>query len=259
MFAGVFRASLAAKGVTVMSLRPALTHLAPGEGKSVPFGKVGLAFRRAMGTRRSLVAYILAPVAILATFATGCDRQDNRSAKDDPKPDAVARGKTLVTAAACGDCHTPMKFDEKLGMPVPQMDRMLSGHPEGAPDPASTLAGDDQAAIGPTFTSFLLPFGVVYSANITPDDETGLGRWTEAQFLATMRTGQHLGLRGRPVLPPMPWMSLRELSDDDLRAVWAYLHTVVAVKNRVPQPKVPVPIYAEITKGYDAVLAPERR
>jgi hypothetical protein len=213
-------------------------------------GKVGL----------SLKALACVVSVMVVGITAGCDRPDPIGvAKVDPKTDAVKRGETLVKAGACNDCHTPMKFDEKLGMPVPQMDRMLSGHPEGAADPASTLAEGDQAVIGPTFTSFRLPFGVVYTANITPDGETGLGGWNDAQFIATMRTGQHLGIRGRPVLPPMPWMSLRELSDEDLHAIWAYLRSVPPVKNRVPPPKVPAPVYAEITKGYDAVLAPTQR
>jgi len=206
--------------------------------------------------RRSRSAPTLCAIAVVvagtAVSSAACNQPSGSAV---PKLDPVKRGETLVHAGACNDCHTPMKLDEKLGMPVPQMDRMLSGHPEGAPDPATTLAEGDQAVIGPTFTSFRLPFGVVYSANITPDAETGIGAWTEQQFIATMRTGQHMGVRGRPVLPPMPWMSLRELSDDDLRAVFAYLRSVPAVKNRVAPPSVPAPVYAEITNGYDAVLA----
>jgi hypothetical protein len=191
----------------------------------------------------------------VAVMVAGCGHRD---ARDGAKLDPVRRGEVLVWAGACNDCHTPMKFDEKLGMPVPRMDRMLSGHPEVAPDPASSLAEGDQAVIGPTFTSFRLPFGVVYTANLTPDVETGLGRWSEQQFIATMRTGQHMGIRGRPVLPPMPWMNLKELPDEDLQAIWAYLRTVPAVSNRVPQPKVLPSVYEEITKGYEAVLAAAR-
>jgi hypothetical protein len=195
----------------------------------------------------------------VAALSAGCNSPSSgTAAKAEPKVDPTKRGEVLVHAGSCNDCHTPMRFDEKLGMPVPEMDRMLSGHPEGAHDPASTLAEGDQAVIGPTFTSFKLPFGVVYAANITPDTETGIGAWSEQQFIATMRSGQHLGLRGRPVLPPMPWMNLRELSDDDLRALWTYLRSIPPVKNRVPQPAVPAPVYAEITKGYDAVLAAAR-
>jgi hypothetical protein len=53
-----------------------------------------------------------------------------------------------------------------------------------------------------------------------------------------MRTGRHMG-RGRPILPPMPWEMVGKLTDQDLRAVFAYLKTLPAVKNRVPQPLPP--------------------
>jgi hypothetical protein len=173
--------------------------------------------------------------------------------------DPVQRGLTLVRAGSCNDCHTPMKFDEKLGMPVPQMDRMLSGHPEGAPDPSSKLAKDDQAVIGPTFTSFALPFGVVYAANLTPDRDSGIGSWTKEMFIGAMRSGRHMGGHGRPVMPPMPWMSLGELSDDDLGAIFAYLKTVAPVVNQVPDPKVPAQVQDEIAKQYDRLLAAAKR
>jgi hypothetical protein len=189
------------------------------------------------------------------TLATGCGHPDSNAP---PQVDPVKRGEILVRAGACNDCHTPMQFDEKLGMPVPIADRMLSGHPEGAPDPASGLAQGDQAAIGPTFTSFRLPFGVSYTANLTPDVETGLGKWSEEQFLVAMRTGQHMGVRGRPILPPMPWMSLKDLPDDDLKAIWAYLQSVPAVRNRVPEPKVAAAVYDEIAKSYAAALGAKR-
>jgi hypothetical protein len=199
----------------------------------------------------SLPACLTVLIVAGSGLAAGCTRADSSAPQ---MVDPVKRGEILVRAGACNDCHTPMKFDEKLGMPVPISDRMLSGHPEGAPDPASGLADGDQAAIGPTFTSFRLPFGVVYTANLTPDPETGLGKWSEAQFLVAMRTGQHMGVPGRPVLPPMPWMNLRELPDDDLKAIWDYLHSVPAVRNRVPEPKVPPPLLEEIARSYAAVL-----
>ncbi len=56
------------------------------------------------------------------------------------------------------------------------------------------------------------------TANLTPDAETGLGKWTADQFIRTMRTGKHLGV-GRPVLPPMPWYGVAVLNDAGLKAV----------------------------------------
>jgi len=149
----------------------------------------------------------------------------------------IRRGKDLVSLGGCNHCHTPMYLDPKVGMPVPDMTRRLSGHPEGGGDPQAMPGEQDQAVIGPTFTSFRAPFGVVYAANLTPDDATGLGRWTEAEFVATMRTGHRKG-NGRILLPPMPWENLASMSDGDLRAIFRYLRSLPPVKNAVPPPKV---------------------
>jgi hypothetical protein len=79
---------------------------------------------------------------------------------------------------------------------------------------------------------------VSFTANLTPDDETGLGRWTQKNFMDTIRTGRHMG-RGRPVLPPMPIPVYNHFSDADLAAIYAYLRSVPAVTNRVPEPLPP--------------------
>ena len=79
------------------------------------------------------------------------------------------------------------------------------------------------------------PWGVSFTANLTPDKETGLGSWTEEMFIATARTGRHQG-KGRPVLPPMPINILNALGDEDLRSIFAYLQSLAPVKNRVPAP-----------------------
>jgi hypothetical protein len=167
----------------------------------------------------------------------------------------VARGRQLVGIGGCNDCHTPMKFDPEVGMPVPDMTRMLSGHPEGAPEAASTLAGHDLAVIGPTFTSFRLPFGVVRTANLTPDKETGLGNWTEEMFVRALRTGRHMGGNGRPILPPMPWPTLAAQTDDDLKAIFAFLRSIPAIRNDVPAPSVPDQAMDGIAAGYEKLKA----
>jgi hypothetical protein len=170
-----------------------------------------------------------------------------------PKADPVKRGEYLVATMGCNDCHTPMKFDPALGMPVPDRARLLSGHPAGGPEPEGKVGAHDMGLIGPTFTAFALPFGTVYSKNLTPDKETGLGAWTEEEFIRTMRTGKWRGM-GRPLLPPMPWLNLRGASDDDLRAIFAYLRSVPAIRNEVPNPKVPDGVIAGIAAGYEKIL-----
>ena len=76
------------------------------------------------------------------------------------------------------------------------------------------------------------------TANLTPDADTGLGQWSANDFKQTIRTGRHMG-RGRAVLPPMPIPVYNNFSDADLEAIYAYLRTVPALKNRVPEPWAP--------------------
>jgi len=207
---------------------------------------------------RSSMKLGLVPVVALALLAACTEKTEKKEAPTQKEPPAVAaaathadlvkRGAQLVKMGGCSDCHTPMAFDPKIGMPVPQMDRFLSGHPEGAPDPTGSPGKGDQAVIGPTFTSFKLPFGVVYARNLTPDPETGL-RMQKEQFIATLRTGKHRGeADGRPILPPMPWMNLQNASDEDLTAIYTYLGSLTPIKNAVPDPKVPPPVIAEMAK-----------
>jgi hypothetical protein len=163
----------------------------------------------------------------------------------------ISRGQNIIFIGSCNDCHTPWIFDAELGIPKPDMSRMLSGHPEGAPDPGGSLGPTDIGLIGPTFTSFALPFGVVYSQNLTPDVDTGIGTWTEEMFLDIFRKGRHLGGDGRGILPPMPWMWVRNLTDDDLKAVYAYLNSIPPIRNAVPEPKVPEEVIWKLRESFD--------
>ena len=151
----------------------------------------------------------------------------------------VARGKYLVTIGSCNECHTPWKFNAEFQTPEQDWSRMLSGHPDGGPDPASDYKGHDMAIIGPDFTSFRFPFGVTYSANLTPDKQTGLGNWTEEMFVGALRKGKHMGGDGRVIMPPMPWPMIGQMTDEDLKSVFAYLQSIPAIKNEVPPHRVP--------------------
>lgn len=211
-----------------------------------------------MKRNSALAATALCAVAAIAALAIGLETTASAAKTKTKAATAnaqVERGKLLVTVGGCNDCHTPMVFDKEIGGPVPDMSHMLSGHPAGAPDPESTLSGHDQAVIGPTFTSFKLPFGTVYTANLTSDKDTGIGSWTPEMFRKAMHTGRHLGGVGRPILPPMPWQGIGQLSDQDLDAILAYLKTVPAVKNAVPDPKVPPEALKQIQAQYDKMAA----
>jgi mono/diheme cytochrome c family protein len=173
---------------------------------------------------------------LLLGGATASASEEARSAA--PTDSKVARGKYLVTIAACNDCHTPLKLGPNG--PEPDMSRMLSGHPESLIMPtAPTLpAGPWIASFAATNTAWAGPWGVSFTANLTPDPETGLGRWTLRNFKDTLRSGRHLG-RSRPILPPMPVAMYRQMTDADLEAVFAYLQSIPAISNRVPQPVAP--------------------
>jgi mono/diheme cytochrome c family protein len=150
-------------------------------------------------------------------------------------PARIARGEYLVTIGGCNDCHTPWKLGPRG--PEPDMTRLLSGHPEAlAMPPAPELpAGPWVASVAGTMTAWAGPWGVSFTANLTPDNETGLGEWTVEQFVQALRTGRHQG-KGRPILPPMPYFNYAKATDEDLVSVFAYLRSIPPVRNRVPQP-----------------------
>lgn len=171
--------------------------------------------------------------SMLLTFAALA--ASSAAATAAPTPEQIARGKYLVTIMVCNDCHTPFKMGPKG--PEPDMTRMLMGHPqEMAISAAPALPGDTWVWAGAaTNTAFAGPWGVSFTANLTPDAETGLGKWTADTFVKALRTGRHMGV-GRPILPPMPWPFFGKATDEDLQAMFAYLQSIPPIRNKVPQP-----------------------
>jgi mono/diheme cytochrome c family protein len=126
----------------------------------------------------------------------------------DPK-DLGAYGGYLVTMAGCIECHTQLE--------------------NGEPAKGLEFAGGHTFQIGKL---------VVNSANITPDDETGIGRWSERRFLARFRANDELTYANAPQANQasftiMNWRSFAQLKDDDLRAIYAFLRTVKPIHNAV--------------------------
>jgi mono/diheme cytochrome c family protein len=153
-------------------------------------------------------------------------------------PAQVKRGEYLVTIGSCHDCHTPLAIGPNG--PAPDMKRALSGHPQHIKiDPPAAPSGSWMGAFSSTLTAWAGPWGISFSANLTPDPATGvLHDFTEQQFIQALRNGRHPG-QGRPILPPMPWQFVGQMTDDDLKAVFAYLRQIPAVKNKVPDPVPP--------------------
>jgi mono/diheme cytochrome c family protein len=127
-----------------------------------------------------------------------------------PKEELVPYGEYIFTASSCNDCHTPMEKGERMA------NKFAAGGFE-----------------------FNLPDGtVVRSSNLTPDKETGIGNWTEQQFIARFKLYSDSTYVPHKVGPGdfktvMPWTSYTGMEDYDLKAIYAYLQTLPAVKNQV--------------------------
>lgn len=180
--------------------------------------------------------YTLSAALILVVFLTACN-QNQPEKKVLSEKEMIERGKYLVTAGGCHDCHSPKVF----GPQGPKIDetKILSGHPA-----EMQLAEFDPAILEPgkyilftqDVTAAIGPWGASFAANLTPDNETGIGTWQPEMFINALRTGKHLGA-GRPILPPMPWETVGKLTDEDLKAIFAYLKSIPPIKNKVPDPK----------------------
>jgi mono/diheme cytochrome c family protein len=171
----------------------------------------------------------------LSTIALAISLAAAPAAFADPAAETIERGRYLVTVGGCHDCHTPWKLGPNG--PEPDMTRSLSGHPEPLQMPAAPRLpeGPWATTVAGSMTAWSGPWGTSFTANLTPDPETGTGKWSEQDFVATIRSGRHLG-RGRQLLPPMPWPNYAQMTDEDLGAVFAYLQSLPPVKNRVPDP-----------------------
>jgi mono/diheme cytochrome c family protein len=141
--------------------------------------------------------------AVLAAAAMGC-----WSAGALAGDHQVERGRYLVAIIACGDCHT-------------------NGALAGRPDMMHFLGGSD---IG-----FAIPgLGYFYGSNLTPDPETGLGKWTREQIVTAITRGERPD--GRILAPVMPWHAFGKMTPEDAEAMAAYLQSLPPVKHRVPGP-----------------------
>ncbi|ANE52730.1 c-type cytochrome [Flavisolibacter tropicus] len=163
------------------------------------------------------------------------------ASRDMEHDDLVKRGEYIVLTNVCHDCHSPKVMTPKG--PVPDSTKLLSGHPANTSIPtfSSNVTQPGQwLAMSPDITAFAGPWGISYAANLTPDSATGIGAWTEEQFVNTLRKGKHLGAdNGRDILPPMPWQFFAKMTDDDLNAIYTYLKTIPSISNRVPAPTPP--------------------
>jgi hypothetical protein len=148
-------------------------------------------------------------------------------------------GEHLVTVSGCQDCHSP----KKMTATGPEIDSsvMLAGYMGGSPENDVNRKDVQAKGLGVTrdLTAWIGPWGVSYAANLT-SDATGIGNWNEAQFILALREGKSKGLaNSRPLLPPMPWQMFRHFTDDEIKAIFAFLKTTKPVHNIVPAPVPP--------------------
>jgi len=156
--------------------------------------------------------------------------------KEMTKEEMQKRGAYLVNLGGCNDCHSPKIFTA-MG-PVPDTTKLLSGHPAGTkllPVDANLIQPGKWYLGSSDMTAWAGPWGVSFTANLTPDEPTGIGTWTEEVFIKALRSGKHMGV-GRPILPPMPWQAVGQVNDEDLKEIFAYLKSLPPVRNKVPDP-----------------------
>ena len=164
-------------------------------------------------------------VTLILTAPAGAQQAAGNAAQ-------VERGRYLVRITGCHDCHSP-----KIEGMTPDLSRELSGRPATTPLP-STTKGEVHASLD--LTAWTGPWGYSVASNLTPDQTTGIGtRYNEASFIATMRTGKKPN--GTPVMPPMPSEVYQNMTDEDLRAIFAYLRTVKPIRNPVMAGLTPPP------------------
>ena len=186
-----------------------------------------------MSSRPSFVLSVAAAALVAVNVACALKKKA-------PTPaERIERGKYLVAVVGCSDCHTPMKMGEKG--PEPDLSHFLAGHPASVGKlPPARAQGPWLWAGAATNTAVSGPWGTSYAANLTPDQMTGMGVWTEDMFVKAMREGKHMG-QSRPIMPPMPWQDFGKMTDEDLVSIFAYLKSLPPVSNRVPDYEPPAP------------------
>jgi len=170
---------------------------------------------------RCVAVLSVAVIAAATTLFTATPSEAQQPAAGNA---AVERGRYLVRITGCHDCHSP-----KVKGMTPDLDRALSGRPTTTALPTPSK---EEVHASADLTAWQGPWGFSVASNLTPDPTTGIGtRYNEASFLATMRTGKKPN--GTPIMPPMPSEVYQNMTDDDLKAIFAYLRTIKPIRNAV--------------------------
>jgi mono/diheme cytochrome c family protein len=155
--------------------------------------------------------------AILATILL-CTAFIIGRAQGEPSAETIARGKALTVAADCAGCHTA--------------------------DPSKPFAGGKRIDT---------PFGGIYSPNLTPDRETGLGAWSDEEFYRALHDG--VARDGSRYYPAFPYPNFTKITRDDVLAIRAYLATLTPFRNIKPPPELRWPLnYRAVMRGWDLLF-----
>lgn len=175
---------------------------------------------------------------VMASLACNTNTADTTSTTGSISNDSlVKRGGYLVATSGCDDCHSPKKMGPRG--PELDMDLRLAGFPSTRPIPAfdSNMVKKGIMMFNEDLTSSAGPWGVSFAANLT-SDATGAGSWPLENFMTAIRKGKFKGHEtGRDLLPPMPWQNFAQMTDQDLKAIHAFLKSTKPVENVVPAPK----------------------
>lgn len=184
------------------------------------------------------VSLPLITLLAITSFFYSCNNESNEKKLEkvtETKEEMIKRGEYLTTVIGCDHCHTPKKMTPNG--PVSDRDKWLMGYPSDKKLPSinkSEITPDKWVLFTGDLTATVGPWGVSFAANLTPA-ATGIGSWSFEQFKKAMTEGKFKGLdNSRPIMPPMPWESLRELKENDLKAIFTYLMSIKPIENIVP-------------------------
>jgi len=181
-----------------------------------------------------LFSALFATATIIMISCTGNEKKAETTTGALSNEELVKRGGYLVSVSGCDDCHTP----KKMGPMGPELDMSirLSGYRSDVPFSSvdTNVIKQGWALVNSELTGWAGPWGASCAANIT-SDETGIGNWTEEQFKKALTQGKWKGMDGnRTLLPPMPWQNFSHFTDEDVKAIFAFLKTTKPVKNIEP-------------------------
>ncbi|MEQ1799444.1 MAG: c-type cytochrome [Lacibacter sp.] len=188
---------------------------------------------------------LLVAITVIVIFlVNSCNNQPAEQKETAAAPSAednLKEGERLVAILDCEICHSPKRMGPKGPEVISEL--RFGGHQAGTVlppyDEKTVKAG--WALFAPDFTTIIGPWGQSYAGNIS-SDSTGIGMWTEDQFKKVIREGKFKGLDNtRPILPPMPWEAYKNLTDEEIGKIFAFLKSTKPVKNVVPEAKINPP------------------